>query len=120
MRKTVLALSFAAAAAVATPVWAQAPHEPYTYAPAAGVVAGTVVGLGFAEGWWSSPAALNTAVGGVAVGLVAGIGTAALIHSVTTPCTGFRIAFDSPEACAAARGIAAAPRVERRVERRRR
>jgi hypothetical protein len=101
MRKTILGLSVAAATALSTSAWAQPPNYPAdAYTLGAGVVAGTVVGLGFAESWWASPAALNTAVGGVAVGAVAGIGTVALIHSVTTPCTGFRIAFDSLAECA--------------------
>jgi hypothetical protein len=105
MRKTVLALTIAAtAAAFSTSASAQPPNYPTGYTVGAGVVAGTVVGLGFAEGWWASPALLNTAVGGVAVGGVAGIGTMALIHSVTTPCTGFRILVDSPAECAGLTG----------------
>jgi hypothetical protein len=102
MRKTILALSVAAAAVFSTTASAQPMNypEPYAAAPVAGVVAGTVVGLGFSEGWWASPGALNTIAGASAVGLVAGIGTMALIHSVTTPCHGFRIAVDSPEECA--------------------
>jgi hypothetical protein len=121
MRKTLLALPVAAtaAAAFATSALAQPPNyppEPYVVAPAAGVVAGTVVGLGFAEAWWASPAALSTAAGAAAVGGVAGIGTMALIHSVTTPCHGFRIGWDSPEDCAR---LNAPPRfVERRGRRR--
>jgi len=121
MRKTLLALPVAAtaAAAFATSASAQPPNydpQPYAVAPAAGVVAGTVVGLGFSQGWWSAPAALGTAAGAAAVGGVAGIGTMALIHSVTTPCQGFRIGWDSPEECAR---LNAAPRyVERRVRRR--
>jgi hypothetical protein len=124
MRKTMLALSVAAAAAFSTSASAQPPNYPATaYWPAAaGVVAGTIVGLGTAEAWWASTPALSTALGGVAVGAVAGIGTAVAIHSVTTPCTGFRIAFDSPADCARLNAPAAAPArtVERRVERRRR
>ena len=123
MRKTLLALPVAAtaAAAFATSASAQPPNYdplPYPVAPAvgAGVVAGTVVGLGFSQGWWSAPAALGTAAGAAAVGGVAGIGTMALIHSVTTPCQGFRIGWDSPEECAR---LNAPPRyVERRVRRR--
>jgi hypothetical protein len=69
-------------------------------------VTGTVVGLGFAEGWWAGPASLSTAAGGAAVGGVAFMGTLALLHSVTTPCTGFRIAIDPPEACAGLAGPA--------------
>ena len=120
MRKTLLALPVAAAAAFATSASAQPPNyppEPYAVAPAAGVVAGTVVGLGFAEAWWASPAALSTVAGAAAVGGVAGIGTMALIHSVTTPCHGFRIGWDSPEECARLNALPQRT-VDRRVRRR--
>jgi hypothetical protein len=121
MRKTLLALPVAATAAAvfATSASAQPPNyppEPY-FAPAAGVVAGTVVGLGFAEAWWASPAALSTAAGAATVGGVAGIGTMALIHSITTPCQGFRIGWDSPEECARLNALPQRT-VERRVRRR--
>jgi hypothetical protein len=118
MRKTILALSAAAATALSTSAWAQPPNYPAdAYTLGAGAVAGTVVGLGFAEGWWATPAALGTTAGAVAVGGVAGIGTVALIHSVTTPCTGFRIAFDSPADCARFNGapVRQASRAPRRV-----
>jgi hypothetical protein len=121
MRKTLLALPVAAtaAAALVTSASAQPPNypEPYAVAPAAGVVAGTVVGLGFSEGWWSSPAALGTVGGAATVGLVAGVGTMALIHSVTTPCHGFRIGWDSPEECARLNALPQRT-VDRRVRRR--
>lgn len=121
MRKTLLALSVVTAAAFSTSASAQPPNWPVdtAYWPVtAGVVAGTVVGLGTAEAWWASTPALQTALGGVAVGAVAGIGTMVAIHSVTTPCTGFRILVDSPEACAQMHG--APVRQVERVERRRR
>jgi hypothetical protein len=115
MRKTILAGTIAAAAAISTAASAQPNNYPANYyAPAAGVVAGTVVGLGFAENWWGTPAGLATVGGGVATGLVAGIGTIALIDAFTTPCHGFRIAVDSPAACAGmnarAEAIGPAPR----------
>jgi hypothetical protein len=110
MRKTVLALSVAAsAAALSTSASAQPPNwgaNPTGLAVGAAAVTGTVVGLGFAEGWWAGPASLGTAAGGAAVGGVAFMGTLALLHSITTPCTGFRIAIDPPEACAGFAGPA--------------
>ena len=61
-----------------------------------GVVAGTVVGLGLTQGWWGS-SALATGLGSTAAaataGGVAGVGTVALIHAATTPCTGFDAVF---------------------------
>ena len=57
MRKTLLAGSVAAAALLSTSAFAQ-PVDYYNqadyYAPAAAAVTGTVVGLGFSEGWWSA------------------------------------------------------------------
>lgn len=70
----------------------------HTGAVAAGVVGGTVAGLGTSEGWWGSSVAgvaLPTTVAGAAVvGGVAGIGTAALVDAATEPCRGFAAMFD--------------------------
>jgi hypothetical protein len=106
MRNTILAASLVAAMAVSTSAFAQ-PTNNYParyYGPAAGVVAGTVVGLGFAEHWWHGPHVLTSAAGAAATGFVAGVGTMVLIDAFTTPCRGFRIAVDSPAACAAMNG----------------
>jgi hypothetical protein len=124
MRKTLLAFPIAAAAAFSTSASAQPPNYEANwpiYGPvAAGVVTGTIVGLGTAEAWWASTPALSTAAGGAAVGLVAGIGTMVAIHSVTTPCTGWRILVDPPEACRGGLG-ARAEYIERpQVQRKRR
>lgn len=108
MRKKILAASAAAAVMVSTSAFAQPSNYPAYparyYAPAVGAVTGTVVGLGFAEHWWHGPHALTSAAGAAAVGFVAGVGTVALIDAFTTPCHGFRIAVDSPAACAAMNG----------------
>jgi hypothetical protein len=104
MRKTILAVSAAAAVTLSSPAFAQpadyAAYPPRYYAPAVGAVAGTLVGLGFSEHWWHGPHALTSAAGAAAVGFVAGVGTLVLIDAFTTPCRGFRIAVDSPAACA--------------------
>jgi hypothetical protein len=119
MRKTLLAGSVAAAALLSTSAFAQ-PVDYYNqadyYAPAAAAVTGTVVGLGFSEGWWSAGGgALATTAGAAAVGGLAGIGTLVFIHAVTAPCQGLRIFVDSREECAAMHGMAPA---QRRIARR--
>ena len=99
MRRILLSLTVAAAAALATPASAQSPTEPYranAVAPAAGVVAGTVFGLSVSEGWWggSFGAALPaTTAGAAALGGAAGIGTMVLVEAATTPCRGFHALF---------------------------
>jgi hypothetical protein len=116
MRKAALALSVAAAAMLSTAASAQPINYPEAYPPAAaatagGVVTGTVLGVGVAEGWFGGGLATTSAGGAIAggaagaatLGGVAGIGTVALIHSVTTPCHGFLIGLDAlnpgPSAC---------------------
>lgn len=99
MRKTICALSAAAAVLAAAPAFAQQQQYPYPYAaPAAGVVAGTVVGLGVSEGWWGATvagAALpTTTAGAAAVGGVVGVGTIAAIDAFTQPCRGVAALFD--------------------------
>ena len=67
-------------------------------APVAGAVVGTAVGVGLHNGWYASNGAFwgtqwPTSVAGAAtVGVVAGVGTAVLIHAATTPCQGFHAA----------------------------
>jgi uncharacterized membrane protein len=100
MRKTLIALSAAAAltATAASPVLAQSRHHHHHHhhnntwvAPAAGVVAGTVFGVGLHEGWWGTAFTADAAsVGGsIAGGFIVGVAATALIHAATTKCTGF-------------------------------
>ena len=112
MRKILLMLPLAAAAAFSTPATAQEPlPDPYvdtrTAAVGTGVVAGTLFGLSLSEAWWGSsilgyglPASAATAA---AVGGVAGIGAITLVHGLTTPCYGAHAfwsgLFTSPEGC---------------------
>ena len=113
MRKLLSAgIALAAAAAFATPALAQPPgYRAYDYAPptayhhdgrtavavGAGVVGGTVAGLGVSEGWWgaAATAALPTTVAGAAaIGGVAGMGTVAAVDFMLEPCRGFAAVFD--------------------------
>jgi hypothetical protein len=112
MRKLLYAgISLAAAAAFASPALAQpAGYRAYDYAPpasyhnartatavGAGVVGGTVAGLGVSEGWWgaAATAALPTTVAGAAaIGGVAGMGTVAAVDFMLEPCRGFAAVFD--------------------------
>lgn len=102
------AIAIAAAVALATPVLAQPGYRGYAYAPpteqeartagafGAGVVGGTVAGLGVSEGWWGSAAAAalpTTAVGAAAIGGVAGMGVVATVDAFTQPCRGFAALF---------------------------
>ena len=97
-------------------------------APAAGVAVGTGIGLAVSEGaiGGSLGAALPaTAAGAAAVGGVAGIGAAALVHASTTPCQGFHMffgnLFTSSEGCVNGQWAGHEPRVvERTVVRTRR
>ena len=100
MRKALFAVSIAAlAAALATPALADPPRQRDYVAPAAGVVGGTVLGLGLTEGWWgASPAIAGAAVpttvaGAAAVGGVAGIGGIAFVDAAVQPCAGFHAMF---------------------------
>lgn len=102
MRKLLYsAMTLVAATVIATP--ALAGHRSYDYpahtvAPVAGVVSGTVLGLGTSEGWWGSTVAgvaLPTTVAGAAVvGGVAGVGTVALVDAALEPCRGFAAMFN--------------------------
>lgn len=100
MRKTLLALSAAAAVAIATPALAQGRYHqgpnPNYVAPVAGAAVGTAVGVGLYNGWWTSAGtttAASSVAGSAAIGGLAGVGTVALIHAATTPCTGFHALF---------------------------
>ena len=102
-------ICIAAAAAIATPALAQPPgYRDYAYAPqseqhartagaiGAGVVGGTVAGLGVSEGWWGSAAAAalpTTVAGAAAIGGLTGIGVVATVDAVTQPCRGFAAMF---------------------------
>ena len=100
MRRALYTISIAAiAATLAAPALAEPPRQPDYVAPTAGVVGGTVVGLGLTEGWWgASPAIAGTALpttvaGAAAVGGVAGIGGIALVDAAIQPCAGFHAMF---------------------------
>ena len=132
MKKTMLAV--AAVVALTTAASAQPdpryPHRNWV-APTTGVVAGSVVGAGFADGWWGAHQAGTTfptsAAGAAATGLVVGIGTAALIHAATTPCQGFHALFGNllttSDGCVGGQWVGDGPRLVRndgpRVVRRR-
>jgi hypothetical protein len=100
MRKTLIALSTAAAfaATAASPALANQHHRHHHHnawvAPAVGVGVGTLVGVGLYEGWFGTSSfttsnLATTAAGAATAGFIAGTGTVALIHAATTPCTGF-------------------------------
>jgi hypothetical protein len=103
MRKTLIALSAAAAlaASAASPVAANPRHHHqhgWLTAPAVGAVTGTVVGFGLYEGWFGTgnsvtAGALGSTTAAFSGGIIAGAGTAALIHAATTPCQGFHALF---------------------------
>jgi hypothetical protein len=126
MRRTLLVA--AAVAAIATPAVAQSVRyeQPNYAAPAAGAAVGTGVGVAVSEGaiGGSLGAALPaTAAGAAAVGGVAGIGAASVIHAATTPCQGFHMLFGnlftSSEGCVNGQWVGTEPRViERTVVRR--
>jgi hypothetical protein len=95
--RSAICIAVLAAAALAKPSLA-APRQDYV-APAAGVVGGTVAGLGLSEGWWgAAPAVAGTALpttvaGAAAVGGVVGIGGMALVDAAIQPCRGFQALF---------------------------
>jgi len=104
MRKTLYAVSIAAlTAALTVPALADPPRKPDPVAPAAGVVGGTVAGVGLTEGWWGASPAIagaalpTTAVGAAAIGGVAGIGGVALVDATLQPCAGFHAMLDMNE-----------------------
>jgi hypothetical protein len=103
MRKTLMAI--AAASLLSTPALAASDVIVYGgYNPAApaevttGAVAGTAVGVGVSEGWFSGALGESTAIGAstagaVTVGGVAGVGTVAALDAVVQPCRGFSAIF---------------------------
>lgn len=111
MRKSVIALAAASAlaASAVSPALANPHHRHHHHhqhgwvAPVAGAAVGTAVGVGLYEGWFGSNAAFaslgTTTSGAIAGGLVAGVGTVALIHAVTTPCQGFQALFMMSDGC---------------------
>lgn len=108
MRKTFIILSAISAIALATSASAQERDRTHPAAVATGAVAGTVFGLGLAEGWWGSSAAVSalpaSAAGAAVTGGVAGVGTIAVIDAATQPCRGARALFSpfipGPSGCA--------------------
>jgi hypothetical protein len=63
-----------------------------------GAVAGTAVGIGVSEGWFSGALGSSTAVaastaGAATVGGVAGVGTIAALDAIIQPCRGFSALF---------------------------
>jgi len=110
MRKTFMAI--AAVVALSTPALAASQVTVYgDYNPAApaevatGAVAGTAVGVGVSEGWFSGALGSSSAIaastaGAATVGGVAGVGTVAAIDSVVQPCRGFQAVFGmNKDAC---------------------
>ena len=100
MRKVLWAVSVAAlTAALAIPALADPPRQRDYVAPAAGVVGGTVLGLGLTEGWWGASPAIagaalpTTVAGAAAIGGVAGIGGIAFVDAAIQPCAGFHAMF---------------------------
>lgn len=100
-------LKFAAAAATAVVLaspamaqsWNEQNYEANNYiAPAAGVIGGTVVGVGLYNGWWGSGAIATslgaTAVSSAVAGGVVGVGVAAAADAVLQPCRGFSAMFN--------------------------
>lgn len=103
MRKTILTLVAALAVAftVSSPANAggilkKHPHKPLILT---GAVVGTLVGIGLYDGWFSASttaqagAFARSGAGAATGGFIAGVATVALIHAVTTPCTGFHAIF---------------------------
>jgi hypothetical protein len=103
-------ICIAAVAMLATPALAQPPgYRGHAYGPptgqqartagafGAGVVGGTVSGLGVSEGWWGSTVAgvalPTTVAGAAAIGGLTGIGVVAAVDAFTQPCRGFAAAF---------------------------
>ena len=123
MRK--ILLGTLAAAVLSTAASAQR-WDPNYVAPAAGVVAGTVVGIGAHQGWFGTGEVLGTTwpggtiAGAATTGFVVGVGTAVAVHALTTPCQGahmfFGNLFTSAEGCVNGRP-AARPVREVRVRR---
>ncbi len=104
MRKTLIALSAAAAlATAASPALSNPRHHHHHHHQGAAVLGagavGTAVGVGLYHGWFgaSTTAAAGTLAtstwGAATAGGIAGVGTLALIHAATTKCQGFHALF---------------------------
>lgn len=100
MRKVLLVLTAVVALVASGMTAADAKHKRHKHNKfplVAGVVVGTVVGIGLHNTWFGSTAAGTglgaTTAGAVTGGFIAGVATATVIHSVTTPCTGFHAVF---------------------------
>jgi hypothetical protein len=99
MRKTLIAMSAAAAltASAVSPALADHHHHRHGWlsTPVIGAAVGTAVGFGLYEGWFGTSNSLtggtlaSSAAGAATGGFIAGVGTVALIHAATTPCQGF-------------------------------
>lgn len=93
MRKTLFTLSALPLIALATPASAQTAYDRTGWPWVAGAAAGTAVGLGLSQGWYSGAFAASlpaSAAGAATVGGVAGVGTVVLIDAAIQPCAGFR------------------------------
>jgi len=117
MRKILPILTLAAAAALATPAFAEPdyvnPNYPAAGPAVAGAVVGTAVGVGLYNGWYSGAFAASlpaTAVGAAAVGGVAGVGTMALLEGVTAKCHGFGVLWTPRSECANGQWVGDGPR----------
>lgn len=100
MRKMIMTLVavLAVAFTVSSPANAGGKYHPNKPTIVAGVVVGTLVGVGLYEGWFASNALTNstlatTGAGAATAGFLAGVATVTTIHAVTTPCTGFHAIF---------------------------
>lgn len=95
MRKTFFGLLAAVAVALtmSSPADAGFKRHKISKPVVAGVVVGTIVGVGLYNGWLGNSTiatGLGASTGGaIAGGFVAGVATATLIHAAITPCTGF-------------------------------
>jgi hypothetical protein len=125
MRKIIPALTFAAAAAMATPALAQVDGVNPNYAPAAvatGAVVGTAVGVGLYQGWYGSSAFVTsagaTAGTAAAVGGVAGVGTVALLEGLTAKCHGFGVLWTPRSECVNGQWVGDGPRLSEGPRRR--
>jgi hypothetical protein len=98
-------MAIAAVSLLSTPALAASDVIVYGgYNPAApaeittGAVAGTAVGVGVSEGWFSGALGESTAIGAstagaATVGGVAGVGTVAALDAIVQPCRGFSAIF---------------------------
>ncbi len=101
MRKIVLTLVavLAVAFTISSPANAGGKRNPHKPTIVAGVVVGTLVGIGLHDGWFGRNSSLvngtlaRSTMGAVTGGFIAGVATIAMIHALTTPCQGFHALF---------------------------